>query len=100
MSWSVRLLSVLAFLVVLAAPRAASACPFCKEAVAASGEHGAVVEEDDPFREAHAYNAIIGVMVAMPYLLVGSVGFLIYRGLKRKAQGEQPCPALSRGEPS
>ncbi len=109
MSWSVRLLGLLAVLVVLAAPRAVSACPFCKEAVAASSEQGAVVEEDDPFREARAYNGIILVMVVMPYLLLGTVGFLVYRGLKRKvlaeqpagpgAEGEQPCPRRSRGEP-
>lgn len=28
-------------------------------------------------------------MVAMPYLLLGTVGFLVYRGLKQKAKAEQ-----------
>jgi hypothetical protein len=34
-------------------------------------------------------------MVGMPYLLVGTVGFLIYRGLKQKALAEQQAaPSL------
>jgi hypothetical protein len=52
-------------------------------------------------------------MLAMPYLLLGTVGFLIYRGLRRKAQleagsaepgppshGEGPCtsPAETSSE--
>jgi hypothetical protein len=39
-------------------------------------------EDDDPLREARAYNRSIYLMVAMPYLLLGTVGFLIYRGIK------------------
>lgn len=42
-------------------------------------------EADDPFQEARAYNNSIYLMVAMPYLLLGTVGFLIYRGFKKNA---------------
>jgi hypothetical protein len=45
-------------------------------------------EDEDPLREARAYNRSIYVMVAMPYLLLGTVGFLIYRGI-RAAQKPQ-----------
>ena len=41
-------------------------------------------------------------MVGMPYLLLGSVGFLVYRGLKQKALAEQAsaglAPAAGEGE--
>jgi hypothetical protein len=35
-------------------------------------------------------------MVGMPYLLLGSVGFLVYRGLKQKARAEQRAAGLAR----
>jgi hypothetical protein len=38
--------------------------------------------DEDPLREARAYNRSIYLMVAMPYLLLGTVGFLVYRGIK------------------
>jgi hypothetical protein len=44
--------------------------------------------DDDPQREARAYNQSIYLMVAAPYLLVGAVGFMIYRGF-RAAQKNQ-----------
>jgi hypothetical protein len=40
-------------------------------------------------REARAYNQSIYLMVSMPYLLLGGVGFMIYRGLRQKAPAEQ-----------
>ena len=40
-------------------------------------------EDNDPQREARAYNHSIYIMVAMPYLLLGAVGLLIYRGRKK-----------------
>lgn len=66
----------------------------------------------DPFKEAEAYNWSIYLMVTMPYLLLGTVGFLVYRGLKQTARAEQhaadlaqaggegdlSCPHLSHGE--
>ena len=36
-------------------------------------------------KEARAYNNSIYLMVAMPYLLLGTVGFMIYRSYKRNA---------------
>ena len=77
----------------------------------------------DPFQEARAYNHAIYLMVGMPYLLLGTVGFLIYRGLKKRAAAQQglggaaqplppgaadvtdragasPCPATSPGDVS
>jgi hypothetical protein len=46
-------------------------------------------EDDDPLREARAYNQSIYLMVAMPYVLLGTAGFVVYRGIKaaqKKAQ--------------
>jgi hypothetical protein len=45
--------------------------------------------DDDPQRESRAYNQSIYLMASMPYLLLGGLGFAIYRGAKaadRKAQ--------------
>jgi hypothetical protein len=65
-------------------------------------------EEDDQTREARAYNQSIYLMVGMPYLLLGVLGFKFYRGLKQKAlaesqaavqapdaQGDRSCPSPS-----
>ncbi len=65
-------------------------------------------EEQDQYREARAYNLSIYLMVGMPYLLLGVLGFKVYRGLKQKAlvqnraavqapdaPGDRPCPASS-----
>jgi hypothetical protein len=41
-------------------------------------------EDSDPLREARAYNQSIYIMVAMPYLLLGTVGLLIYRAVHNK----------------
>jgi len=40
-------------------------------------------EDDDPLREARAYHVSVYVMLGMPYLLAGAVGFLIYRSFKK-----------------
>ncbi len=61
------------------------ACPSCADAVPEST--GA--EEEDRAREGQAYNSSIYLMVSVPYLLLGSVGFLVYRGLKRRSLVEQ-----------
>jgi hypothetical protein len=45
-------------------------------------------EEDDQLREAQAYNSSIYLMVGMPYLLLGTVGFLIYRGVRKNGRSE------------
>ncbi len=41
-------------------------------------------------REPRAYNQSIYLMVGMPYLLLGSVGILIYRAHRKKANGPFP----------
>jgi hypothetical protein len=46
-------------------------------------------EGDDPLREARAYNQSIYVMVAMPYLLFGTIGFLVYRGIRAAQKNAQ-----------
>jgi hypothetical protein len=46
-------------------------------------------EADDQAREARAYNQSIYLMVGMPYLLLGGVSYLVYRGLRQKALREQ-----------
>jgi hypothetical protein len=73
----------------LSVPCRAPACPNCKEAVANSGDDG-----DDPLRESRAYNNSVYFFVSMPYLLVGAVGFLVYRGIK-KARPHNTTPAPS-----
>ncbi len=44
------------------------------------------LEDDDPMREARAYNQSIYFMVAMPYLVLGVVGFKVYQGIMRAQQ--------------
>jgi hypothetical protein len=58
-------------------------------------------EEGDPLQEARAYNDSILLMVATPYVVLGALGFMVYRGFKsaeRRAQrasspSEQPSPS-------
>ena len=47
--------------------------------------------DDDPLREAKAYNWSIYLMLAVPYGLFGGFGWFVYRGLKanRAAQSEE-----------
>jgi hypothetical protein len=52
---------------------------------AASGQ-----EEDDPLREAKAYNSSIYLMLAVPYLLLGGFGWFVYRGLKSTQKSDPP----------
>lgn len=66
-------LAICASLFLVLAPMA-SACPNCKDAVA-NGEAG----DDDPLREARAYNYSIYFMLAVPYTILGTAGFLAYR---------------------
>ena len=60
-------------------PARALACPNCKDAIVESGE---ATDEEDPLREARAYNRSIYLMVGMPYLLLTIGGFAVYRGLR------------------
>ena len=45
-------------------------------------------EDDDPLREAKAYNASIYLMLTMPYALLGGLGLLIYRSTKGQKNGK------------
>jgi hypothetical protein len=53
------------------------ACPLCQETATT-----AVESSDDPLREARAYNRSNFLMLGMPYLLLGVIGYKVYRGLK------------------
>ncbi len=74
------LLGLLLFALLLL-PRSASACPMCGEAVPDTSGAEAL----DAERESQAYNHSIYLMVGMPYLLLGGMGLLIYRGYRRQA---------------
>ena len=55
-------------------------------------------EAGDPLQEARAYNSSIYLMVSMPYLLLGAVGFLVYRGYKKQGvnKGNTAAEGLDR----
>jgi hypothetical protein len=72
--------------VLLALPRPAYACPMCAEGVPNDSP-----EEVDPARLSRAYNNSIYLMVGMPYLLLGVVGFMVYRGLRQRALAQSPA---------
>ncbi len=93
MRWSSLLLSLV---VVLCVQGSLRACPMCAEAVTQTT--GA--DEADQFREAEAYNLSIYLMVFMPYSLVGTVGYFVYRGLHQKAQLAQLSDDASAMAPS
>ena len=57
---------------------ALSACPMCQEAAGASQ-----TGKDDAYFQARAYNHAIYLMVGMPYLLLGGLGFLFYRSVRQ-----------------
>ncbi len=89
------LAALLTVLGVLAAARPAAACPMCKEAVPASGDVNdptLTPEDQDAFRQAKAYNNSIYLFVGMPYLLLGGVGFLVYRNFKKARQVPTDAP--------
>jgi hypothetical protein len=50
-------------------------------------------EDEDPAALARAYNHSIYLMVGMPYLLLGGVGFLIYRAARLRSGARHPLPA-------
>lgn len=103
MRWSILITAVL-----ILTPASLHACPLCREAV--SKTSGA--DDEDQYREARAYNNSIYLMVSMPYLLLGGLGFAVYRHLRIKALleadtlgqsppgGSPPCPPPSPGADS
>jgi hypothetical protein len=88
-----------ALVALLVGPRTGSACPSCQAALESSSGPEVTIETADPLKEARAYHYSVYVMVAMPYVLVGTIGFLIYRAYK-KAPAEQLTadPARAGGE--
>jgi hypothetical protein len=73
---------------ILVVARPAYACPACQDAIV----NGSGKDDDDPMREARAYNQSIYLMVAVPYGTLGAFGLLIYRGHRsafKKALAEQ-----------
>ncbi len=47
-------------------------------------------EDDDPLREAKAYNSSIYLMLAVPYLILGGFGWFVYRGLRANQNNHLP----------
>ena len=84
MHQSARLLALLFLFGFLACSQPARACPFCSDAV----PQAAGAEALDQSRESAAYNFSIYLMAGMPFLLLTSGGFWVYRGLKRVAAAE------------
>jgi hypothetical protein len=75
------------------------ACPLCKEAISTPGEG----EEEEINNAPAAYNMSIYLMAGTPYLLLGGVGFFIYRGCQRNAEhrqrSEPDITAMDEGPP-
>jgi hypothetical protein len=82
------ILGSFALFIILAIARPASACPACQDAIINSSGK----DDDDPMREARAYNQSIYLMVAVPYGTLSTLGLLVYRGHRsafKKALAEQ-----------
>ena len=48
-------------------------------------------DDEDPLKEARAYNNSILFMVTVPYVVLGTAGFLVYRGLNRRESDGRPA---------
>jgi hypothetical protein len=79
----------------LLSPTVVRSCPMCSEAVPA----GSGTEELDQARIGQAYNNSIYLMAGMPYLLLGTVGFLIYRQTRLRDAGKPPVPDVAQPLP-
>jgi hypothetical protein len=86
MMWCKRFLLAVVVLGCLVGTPRAQACPSCNAAI----QETSGAEDEDREREGLAYNHSIYLMVGMPYLLLGSVSFLIYRSRRQnpRPQGE------------
>lgn len=80
--------AVLALAAMLSAGVPAIACPNCKDAITSAGD------DDDPLREARAFNWSIYFMLAVPYTMLGVGGFIGYR-MYRSTQRAAPAPGQS-----
>ena len=76
----------------LFAPMTASACPLCKEAIAAS-------DDDEVNNLPAAMNQSIYLMVSTPYLLLGFAGFFIWRGVQKNAAYAEAMKPRPESEP-
>ena len=71
--------SVFILLSLFAFPAVTPACPLCKDAISTpSGD-------DEVNNMPRAYNNSIYLMIGVPYLALGIVGFAIYRGVQQNA---------------
>ncbi len=73
------LFALLTIVTALALPTVAWACPSCQEAPAATSG-GA---DEQGIGNAAAYNHSIYMLIGVPWLSFGVVGFMIYRGVKK-----------------
>ncbi len=76
------------FFVLLFSPAAVRACPMCSEAVPSTSG----TEEDDQVRLSRGYNNSIYLMAGMPYFLLGTMGYLIYRQVRLRDGGQPLTP--------
>jgi hypothetical protein len=89
MVWSKRFLLAFLLLSCLISTPVVHACPSCSAAI----QETSGAEDEDREREGQAYNNSIYLMVGMPYLLLGTVSFLIYRGRRRHVDAGVHTPA-------
>lgn len=87
------LIALFAGFIVGSVPAEVKACPLCKEAIANADEE----ENPSGANLPAAYNNSIYLMVGMPYLLLGTFGFLVYRGLKQNAKYLEERAAFQNG---
>ena len=76
-----KIVNGIAALLLAITPLSVSACPMCSEAIIADGVGTGAEVETNNFPA--AMNQSIYLMVSMPYIALGVVGFCIYRGVKK-----------------
>jgi hypothetical protein len=89
-------LATLALTCVLSLPVSVLACPNCRDAIPSTSVDGD--QQYDPAQEARAWNQSIYLFVSMPYLLVGIVGVMIYRSVKKANATGAILPEAPTGE--
>jgi hypothetical protein len=81
MKWLRVFMLVAALALVGAFPRPSAACPMCGEI-----SEKAAGSDDDPMRESRAYAESIYLFLGMPFLLLGTFGFVIHREMRKRAR--------------